>query len=69
MEGRELDEFPRRIEALEDERSTLYARLGDPNLARSAPEKLSSTAARLATLESEIEAAYRRWQELEARPR
>ncbi len=63
-EQKELDSLPDRIAALEDEQSTLTARLSSGALA--GPEA-AAVSARLGALAAEIDAAMLRWEELESR--
>jgi ABC transport system ATP-binding/permease protein len=66
-EKRELADLPGRIEALEAEQQALHARLADPALYQRAPQEVAQCKARLEALETEIETAMRRWEELENR--
>jgi ATP-binding cassette subfamily F protein uup len=63
---RELDELPRRIEALEAEQAELHARMADPAFFRQDGGAIAADQARLAELEQALEAAYGRWEALEA---
>jgi ATP-binding cassette subfamily F protein uup len=63
-EQKELDSLPDRIAALEDEQSTLTARLSSGALA--GPEA-AAVSTRLGALAAEIDAAMLRWEELESR--
>jgi ATP-binding cassette subfamily F protein uup len=65
-ESRELTELPQKIESLEEEKGQLTAKLNDAsfqmkNNARTINEAIS----RLEAVESELNAAYVRWEELE----
>ncbi len=65
-EARELEELPGRIEALEADRETLVATLGDPGFqVNNDPATIIAANVKLEALEKELEEAYRRWQELE----
>jgi ATP-binding cassette subfamily F protein uup len=66
-EQRELDQLPERIATLETEQATLQARLADPNFYREAAEAQRQVQARLAVVDTEIDAALERWAALEAR--
>ena len=66
-EQRELEAAPARIEALEREQEALSARLSEPAFYRSDAQEQAQVQARLAALPGELEAAYRRWEELEGR--
>ena len=63
-EQRELEELPKRIEALEAEQEALHARLADPALYQEG-DQVGSIQARLAELEGELKRAYDRWDALE----
>ncbi len=63
---RELEELPRRIEALEAEQETLRATLADPAFYQRGGKDIAVARERLATLERELEDAYERWEALEA---
>ena len=65
-EVRELEALPERINELEMEKETLHLTLADPNYYRTAKDAVAKLTARLAQLELELAAAYRRWEELEA---
>ncbi len=67
LEQRELDTFPERIEALEAEQARLHAQLEDPDLFRRDPAAFQTIMERLTALETELPAAYARWEELEQR--
>ena len=62
---RELEALPPRIEALEAELGELHQRLADPAFYRRPPAEIISVKSRLDSVESDIAAAYRRWEELE----
>jgi ATP-binding cassette subfamily F protein uup len=63
---RELDQLPGRIEALEAESVQIQEALGNPDLYRESPHKVSELNARMQQLERELTVAYERWAELEA---
>ncbi|HEX9079850.1 MAG TPA: ATP-binding cassette domain-containing protein [Desulfuromonadaceae bacterium] len=65
-EQRELEALPDLIAGLEEEQEGLHARLSDPEFYKSAGAEVARINARLAELEQELAAAYRRWEELEA---
>jgi ATP-binding cassette subfamily F protein uup len=65
-EERELEALPERITALEEEQATQHARLADPEFYRSAGAEVAIINTRLVKLESELEAVYLRWDELES---
>ena len=65
-EKRELEQLPGRIEELEAEQSALHAKLADPDLYRTAPEKVAAYKAQLDEIDAELPGLYARWEELEA---
>ncbi|HEB95627.1 MAG TPA: ATP-binding cassette domain-containing protein [Sedimenticola thiotaurini] len=65
-EQRELEELPRRIERLESELEQAQQRLADPALYRQSGEAVAEQKAVLERLTAELEAAYGRWETLEA---
>jgi len=65
QEQRELEALPERIEALEAELSELHIRAADPAFYRKALADIIGVKGRLVSLESDLAAAYRRWDELE----
>lgn len=64
-ESRELEELPTRIDDLESEQARLHDALADPQMHRTDPEAVKEHAARLSEIESDLDAAYRRWEELD----
>jgi len=62
---RELEALPGRIEALESEQTRLHARLADPVFYRKGSEEIAAARQRAEAVVAELEAAYRRWEELE----
>ncbi len=66
-EQRELESLPDRIDTLEQEQQDINARLADANLYRDHPQEVKTLQARLAEIETEIEAAMARWEALEQR--
>ncbi len=68
-EKRELEELPKRIEELEIEQSELHEKMADPNLYQQGDgAKIAGMQDRLTLVESELESAYQRWEELEQIP-
>ncbi len=66
---RELDGLPGRIETLETELAGLQQTLADPALYQpggGGGDKVASSQGRLATVETELDQAYQRWEALEA---
>jgi ATP-binding cassette subfamily F protein uup len=64
-EQRELDALPGLIETLEREQRELEGRTSQPEFYRQDKNAIAETLTRLATLRTQLEAAYARWQELE----
>ncbi|MFO7596536.1 MAG: ATP-binding cassette domain-containing protein [Desulfocurvibacter africanus] len=62
---KELAELPARIEALEAEQAELNARLSSPDL-YSDPQSVQKVQARMAEIESGLDRALARWEELES---
>jgi len=62
---RELDQLPGRIEALDAESAEIQAQLGNPDLYRESPEKVSELNTRLQQVEKDLAQAYERWEALE----
>jgi len=66
-EARELEELPDRIERLEVEQKELVAAMADPLFYQSDDgSRVATTKARLDELESSLQVAFERWEELEA---
>ena len=64
-EREELEQLPARIEALEAEQAAVNAQLTDPELYRSDDgSRTRELTDRLASLETELYAAFQRWEEL-----
>jgi ATP-binding cassette subfamily F protein uup len=66
-EQRELEQLPAKIEALERQQSELSNELARPEFYKGDAAVQAGVQARLAELPAELEAAYARWQSLEAR--
>ena len=64
-ERRELDELPKRIEALEAARQELHETMADPAFYRRDGGEIAQAKARLASLEQELAQAFERWEALE----
>lgn len=62
---RELNELPAKIEALETEIATLTAASNDPAFYQQPPQTVADALAKLAALNATLEAAYKRWSELD----
>lgn len=65
-EREELDSLPERIDALESEHATLSERLADPTLYASDGDELRALRESIARNESALEAAFARWEALDA---
>jgi ATP-binding cassette subfamily F protein uup len=65
-EKRELAELPGKIEAMEAEQAQWHARLVDPAFYRQGGDEVPHATRRTEELATELETAYRRWEELEA---
>jgi ATP-binding cassette subfamily F protein uup len=63
---RELDALPAAIQKLEAEQATLAVTIADPELFRRSPAEANAAVARLQAVEKELEAAFARWETLEA---
>ncbi len=64
----DLEALPGRIEELEEERAALHTSFADPDFfQREGADAAVRAHRRLAKLESELEAAYTRWEELDSR--
>ncbi len=64
-EQRELEELPLLIEQWEQEKESLSASFGDPELYRKEPGRLTEIQQQLQALEEKIAKSYLRWEELE----
>lgn len=62
---RELDLLPIRIEALEQEKKALEQQVNAPQFYRGKPDLIKQTLDKVAALDTELNTAYRRWQELD----
>ena len=65
-ETRELEALPGRIDALENEIAERTARMNDPGYFQRDPADVQADNAALADAQAALDAAYARWQELEA---
>jgi ATP-binding cassette subfamily F protein uup len=66
-ETRELDQLPAQIEALEAEQQALTAAMGSADYHKRGGEQMRNDAARAQEIEQQLEAAFERWAELDAR--
>jgi ATP-binding cassette subfamily F protein uup len=65
-EQQELDALPKGIETLESEQAELHQRLAEPTFYQQPGAEIARVTARLEELNTELQAAYARWEELEA---
>ncbi|MHB1557578.1 MAG: ATP-binding cassette domain-containing protein [Isosphaeraceae bacterium] len=65
-ERKELETLPARIESLEAARVELHDAMADPSFYRQDGAAIAESRGRLEAIESELAAAYARWEELEA---
>ncbi|MDP3427144.1 MAG: ABC transporter ATP-binding protein, partial [Humidesulfovibrio sp.] len=63
----EIAAFPARIEVLEQNIAKATERLADPELYKKAPKVLTSARNELVAMEAELEEAFARWEQIEAR--
>jgi ATP-binding cassette subfamily F protein uup len=68
-EKKELEALPGLIESLEAERAGLYETLSDPDFYKQNGSRLATVKARISELDTEIPAAYERWELLESIPK
>lgn len=68
-EKRELEELPEKIDNLETEQAEIHEKMADPEIYKSDDGSLvSELKERLAEVETELETAYARWEELDQIP-
>ena len=65
-EHRELEVLPEHIEQLETEQAELHQQLADPELYKQNGSEVGTLKSRLTALDQKLEAAYARWEALEA---
>ncbi|HSQ40100.1 MAG TPA: ATP-binding cassette domain-containing protein, partial [Anaerolineales bacterium] len=65
---RELEELPHKIESLEAEQHRLSAAMADPAFYQRDSSEIAQAVQQLKDLESDLAAAYKRWEELEHQP-
>jgi ATP-binding cassette subfamily F protein uup len=65
-EQRELEELPGLIEALEAEQSQLHERFAEPGFFQQPGAEIARCTNRLEALQAELQAAYARWEALDA---
>jgi ATP-binding cassette subfamily F protein uup len=66
-EQRELETLPKVIESLEAELEAIHARMADPAFYQQEGEDIAEQKTRLSEIEAELELAFQRWEELEAK--
>ncbi|MCK9201834.1 MAG: ATP-binding cassette domain-containing protein [Gallionella sp.] len=66
-DARELEELPKRIEALEQEQIEITAHFADGSIFRNDPKRAKQLQARSEEIEAQVLAAMARWEELEQR--
>ena len=66
-ESHELAALPDKIETLETEQNALNAELADPDIYRNDPQRVKTLQARVAAIDTELEQAMLRWEELESK--
>ncbi len=62
----ELDELPQKIEQLEQTQQVLHDSMAEPDYFKQAKEDIAKDQKKLAEIDSELEQAYSRWEELDA---
>ena len=66
MDQRDLDALPGKIEELESRKAEIEVRISAPNFYQQEHKATAATLGELEKLQSELEAAYTRWEELES---
>jgi ATP-binding cassette subfamily F protein uup len=66
-ESRELEQLPRQIEALEAEQKTLTAAMSGNDYHKQGGEQMRRDSVRVQEIEQQLESAFERWAELDAR--
>ncbi len=67
MEKRELAELPKQIEVMEAEQAAIFEKMSAPDFYKTAGQAVAKIKARQEELETLLESAYARWEELESR--
>jgi ATP-binding cassette subfamily F protein uup len=67
MEKRELEQLPQQIEAMEVEQADLFEKMSAPDFYKTEGPAITKIKSRQEALESLLEAAYARWEDLESR--
>lgn len=65
-EKKELQELPQQIEDLEIAIEELHSQMADPDFYREDGDKVAAAKQKLETLETDLESAFNRWQELDS---
>ncbi len=65
--ARELEQLPGRVEALETRMAELTERMNDPDFFRQDAEAITRLTGEVESVQAELDLAYARWEELEAR--
>ena len=65
-EAKQLEELPEQIEALEVEQKALYEQMADAAFYSRPSAEISAAQERLSAIESDLESAYEKWDELES---
>ncbi|MFM1904165.1 MAG: transporter ATP-binding protein uup, partial [Planctomycetota bacterium] len=63
---RELDGLPAEISRLEENLATIHEQMADPGFYQSPAAEIATVSSRAAAIQAELDAAFRRWEELEA---
>lgn len=66
-EQKELEQLPTKIEAIEQEQAKLHELMSGSDFYKQPPGEISAASSRLAALDSDLESAYMRLEELESR--
>jgi ATP-binding cassette subfamily F protein uup len=64
-EKRELETLPKTIEKLESQLAALHAKMAEPAFYKSTPDVIAKVQAENGALQSQLDTAYQRWEELE----
>ncbi len=65
-QNRELNALPKKIEKLEEQQQALHLKMAAPDYFRAPPEQFATDRQEEADMTTQLEAAYERWEELEA---
>jgi len=67
MQKRELQKLPQKIEALESSQKALFAVMADPLFYKKERDEIATAKSEIKRIQQDIDSAYRRWEELEAK--